>query len=285
MFTLRENVIVPGYGRQCNEDAIGWGKDYCFCMDGASCLSGAKVLDPQSDAAWMTRKIKKALCAALDGGDSRPTGEILAEILAPLRETYLSACGENIPTDSPSAGIALFRKRAGKLEFFGLGDCLGMAKIHGEIFSSRDENLPKLDGSVLQEIIRLRSQGYSKEQAMDAVREKLLYNRSLRNTPAGYWVLDLLTYREGIENAREFTWELDAPVAVFACSDGFSQLTDTLHQYPDYPALFGAVRQQGIAPLFEKMCRIQDQDPDLLRYPRFKHRDDTCALWGAFSLD
>lgn len=33
------------------------------------------------------------------------------------------------------------------------------------------------------------------------------------------------------------------------------------------------------------LCALQDADADCTGYPRFKRRDDTCALWGIFTAD
>ena len=82
-------------------------------MDGASCLSGRNVVDPVSDAAWMALKVRDGLCALLDAGDSRPTGELLKQVMAPIRAEYIRACnskGVEAPEDSPSAGFAMFRQ-------------------------------------------------------------------------------------------------------------------------------------------------------------------------------
>ena len=34
--------------------------------------------------------------------------------------------------------------------------------------------------------------------------------------------------------------------------------------------------------MFRRLCAAQDADPECNQYPRFKLRDDTCALWGIF---
>ena len=107
-------------------------------------------------------------------------------------------------------------------------------------------------------------------------------NRSLRNKPGGYWILDLLS-EEGIRNAREEVWPLTTPVRVGAFSDGFSELADLFGQYRDYTALFEAMQQQDLEEMFRQLCTLQSADPGCTQYPRFKHRDDTSALWGIFT--
>ena len=289
MFELKQSICYPGYGARSNEDTIGYGKNYCFAMDGASCLSGKNVVDPISDAAWMVGKVRNGLCALLDAEDPRPTGELLKQVVAQVRAEYLQALqtqGSDTPEDSPSAGFSLFRLRNGKLEFFGLGDCVGVAKLpDGTDFFSLNENLPALDQQVLDRMYALYKQtGITMQEAKNACTDLLIHNRNLRNKPDGYWILDLLT-DDGIENATQISWELTDPICVGAFSDGFAQLFEVFAQYTDYPALFAAMRKSDLEEMFRALCTLQDADVDCTAHPRFKRRDDTCALWGIFSPD
>lgn len=286
MFELKQSICYPGYGVQANEDTIGWGKHYCFVLDGASCLSGKNIVDSISDSAWMARKIRDGLCALLDQDDPRPTRQLLQQVVAQVREEYVQAlqsAGLDTPKDSPSACFALFRQRDGRLEFFGIGDCVGVAKLpNGSDFHALDSNLPKLDNQVLKQMKQIHLQtGVSVREARKACNDLLLQNRCLRNKPGGYWILDLLT-DDGIRNAREEVWELTEPVCVGAFSDGFSQLTELFGRYQNYTALFEAMQENDLEEMFQTLCALQDADPDYTAYPRFKHRDDTSALWGIF---
>lgn len=286
MFELKQGICYPGSEARICEDAIGYGKNYCFVLDGASCLSGKNIVDPISDSAWMTGKIRDGLCALLDQGDPRPTRQLLRQVVAQVREEYVQALrstGSDAPKDSPSAGFALFRQRDGKLEFFGIGDCVGVAKLpDSRDFYALDSNLPRLDNQVLEQMkqIHLRT-GASMREAKKACNDLLIQNRCLRNKPGGYWILDLLT-DDGICNAREEAWELTEPVYVGAFSDGFSQLTDVFGHYQNYKALFEAMQENDLEEMFQTLCALQNADPDCTAYPRFKHRDDTSALWGIF---
>ena len=284
---LKQSICYPGFGVKANEDAVGYGKDYCFVLDGASCLSGKNVIDPLSDAAWMTRNVRDKLCAILDSGDDRPTREILLQIVAEIRAEYVAALrsqGVDAPEDSPSAGFAMFRQRNGKLEFFGLGDCVGVATLpDGSHFYSLEENLPNLDGKVLAEMLRIhKATGVSMKEAGRQCRDMLLRHRNLRNKPGGYWILDLLT-DDGILNARQESWERSTPMVVGAFSDGFAQLAEVFGKYRGYTGLFAAMQENDLEDMFRDLCAMQDADDDLNDYPRFKLRDDTCALWGVFT--
>lgn len=287
MFAIKQHLCHPGNPKTPNEDIVGFGKDYCFVMDGASCLSGVEVMGRGSDAAWLVEHVAAGLCQRLDAGDDRPTRELLLEILLPLRAKYLAVLAEkgmDEPDDSPSAGFALFRKRNGLLEFFGLGDCVGVAALpNGEKFYSLDTQLPMLDNSVLEKMAQLHRQtGLPLVQTRPMCNDLLLRNRKMRNHPDGYWVLDL-NAPDGLKNARQFCWALTEPVAVGAFSDGFAQLSEVFGLFDGYLPLFDAMQASDLEQMYRSLCAAQDADPDCNRYPRFKLRDDTCALWGIFT--
>ena len=286
MFTLKQHICYPGNPNQPNEDILGFGKDYCFAIDGASCLSGVNVMDRGSDATWMVENVAAGLCQRLDSGDDRSTLELLTEILVPLKAQYLSVLAEKgveKPGDSPSAGFAMFRKRKGYLEFFGLGDCVGVATLpDGKEFYSLDTDLPNLDNLVLERMIQLHKQtGLPVLQTRPLCNDLLMANRKKRNHPDGYWVLDLDT-PETLHKAKTFRWELTAPVPVAVFSDGFAQLADVFAIFPGYFELFSAMQESDLGQLCLQLQQAQDLDADCDNYPRFKLRDDTCALWGIF---
>lgn len=287
MFTVKQHICYPGNPERPNEDAVGFGRDYCFALDGASCLSGVNIMDRGSDATWLVEQVAAGLCQRLDEGDDRPTEEILTEILLPLKAQYLSVLAEKgmeKPDDSPSAGFALFRKRKGRLEFFGLGDCVGVAALPGgKEFYSLDTNLPDLDNQVLERMMQLHQQtGLPVLQTRQMCNDLLLANRKKRNHPDGYWVLDLDT-PEALVNAKKFSWGLTAPVPVTVFSDGFAQLADVFGFFEGYFELFTAMQASDLAQLCLRLRQAQDSDADCDEYPRFKLRDDSCALWGIFT--
>lgn len=286
MFKVKQYICYPGNPAKPNEDAVGFGKDYCFAIDGASCLSGVEVMGRGSDATWMVERVAAGLCERLDRGDERPTEALLTEILLPLKAQYNAALakkGIEKPNDSPSAGFALFRMRKGKLEFFGLGDCVGVAALpNGKEFYSLDTNLPNLDNQVLEQMMQLHLQTKLPVlKTRELCNDLLIANRNKRNHPDGYWILDLNT-PEALVNARKFSWELTEPIAVTVFSDGFAQLSDVFHFYDGYFELLTTMEHKDLEQLCLQLRLAQDEDANCDDYPRFKLRDDTCALWGIF---
>jgi len=289
LFKLKQSICYPGYGVTENEDIVGYGKDYFFVMDGASCLSGKNFMGSGSDAAWMVSNIQRELCKLLDAGDNRSTEELLRQVIQPLKEEYLTALEaqhQQSPDDSPSAGLALFRQQKDRVEFFGLGDCVGVATLpDGEAFYSLDTDLPNLDHSVLEQMLHIhKTTGADMAEAKRQCNDLLIKNRKLRNHPDGYWILDLMS-DTGLDNARKFSWQLSQPIPAGGFSDGFAQQAELFGFYRCYTDLFQAMQETDLEEMFQRLCAAQDADPKCIQFPRFKHRDDTCAMWGTFIPD
>lgn len=282
MFLIKDHVCRAG--KDVCEDAIGWGSHYLFALDGASGLTGAHLMDAGTDAAWFACGIRDGLCRALDSGDRRSTAEILHQLTAELRRDYearAAELGTEVPPDSPSAGIALFRELDdGMVEFFGLGDCVGALRTRdGRTLWSCDAALPALDGGVIAHMAQLhRDHGCTVLEAREQCGDLLLRNRELRNTPEGYWILD--PSGDGIPHARVLRWRREEVESLSAFSDGFAQLALPFHLYPDWGQLHCRMTQAPLRSLLEELYAAQEADPDGNRFPRLKFRDDACALWA-----
>jgi len=281
MLYLKDHICIAE--RAYCEDAIGWGDHYLFAMDGASGLSGSKLMGTGSDAEWFADSVRNALCRELDQCDNRSVEEILLKITDDLRKEYekrAEELGVELPPDVPSAGIALFRENGDELEFFGLGDCVGVVELtDGTLVWQSDLRLPELDGIVTAKMAELhRETGISVLEARKQCNDLLLKHRQLYNTPDGYWILD--PTGKGIPHAMKGHWKINQVRSISAFSDGFAWLVEAFGLYENYGALHQKLTKTPLRELVDQLFTAQEQDPDANRYPRLKFRDDTCALWA-----
>lgn len=254
-------------------------------MDGASSLSGVNIME-QSDARWFVQRIAGALTAAFAKGPDVDVPGVLRQAIAQARELYnaeLEKLHKHEPGDSPSCGIALFWQVGEQLHFFGLGDCVGVLALpDGKRFYSLDTSLPNLDNGVLEEMIRIhRETGVSMREARKQCNHILLRNRQMRNHPEGYYVLDLSGV--GIEKARQATFRVEGDIRACCLSDGFAQLAELFGFYEGYSGLLDAMEEESLQAMYDKLYAAQEKDSDCNDYPRFKLRDDTCAVYGKFT--
>lgn len=240
----------------------------------------------QSDARWFVQRIAGELTAAFVKSPDVDVPGVLTQAVGQARALYeakLETLHAHEPGDSPSCGIALFWQVGEQLHFFGLGDCVGVLALpDGERFYSLDTNLPNLDNGVLEEIIRIyKETGVSMKEARRQCKHILLRNREMRNHPEGYYVLDLSGV--GIANARRATFPVKGDVRVCCISDGFAQLAELFGLYEGYAGLLDAMEHESLQSMYDKLYAAQEKDADCIDYPRFKLRDDTCAVYGKFT--
>ncbi len=282
MLSINDSICVAGAIGPC-EDAIGFGDNFIFALDGASCLTGINLVHEKSDAHWFAQKVRDGLCRELSKDEDVSVEEILRGIIAPLREEYLRGAedkGIPIPDDSPSAGIALFRVSEGFLEFYGLGDCVGVvATKDGKAQWLNDSSLSSLDKIVIDKMAQIHKEtGTPVTQARTLCTDLLIKHRSLKNKPEGYHILD--PFGDGIDHACKMRIPLEDVVSVSVFSDGFAQLSEVFGVYGDFAQLHNAMNSHSLAELCEKLFALQDNDPACNSYPRFKLRDDTCAVFA-----
>lgn len=282
MLVIKDSICVAGSKGPC-EDAIGFGENFIFALDGASCLTGINLVHPESDAHWFAQKVKEGLNLKLSEKDNRSTEVILKEILAPIKEEYLKSAEEkglSVPDDSPSAGIALFRIVDGFLEFYGLGDCVGVVKTKdGNTRWINSPALSRLDGIVIEKMARLHKEtGIDVKKAKALCTDLLIKHRSLKNKPEGYHILD--PFADGVDFACKLQIPLEDAESVSVFSDGFAQLSEVFGAYSDFSQLHLAMSENKLSTLCVQLFELQDKDPECNSYPRFKLRDDTCAVFA-----
>ena len=281
MFNVKDSICLSG-GSLC-EDAIGFGKNFIFALDGASCLTGINLVHSESDAHWFAQKVREGLCNELQSNTDKTTEDILREIIDPIKEEYLIGAKEkgfDIPDDSPSAGIALFRIRANTLEFFGLGDCVGVVKLkEGTTKWLNNPSLSNLDSIVINKMSQLHKEtGIDVIEARKLCTDLLIRHRALKNKPDGYYILD--PFGEGIDHACKLTVNLDDVESVSVFSDGFSQLSEVFRVFENFGELHQAMSTRSLEDLCKELFMLQDKDSVCNNHPRFKLRDDTCAVYA-----
>ena len=270
MIRLPEKISLPG-GVRANEDAVGSGENYIFVLDGATVLGDRTYMDDVSDAAWLVHQTAAALERDLPD-EMLSISEILRRAMQQLLTQWKG------PADAlPSAGIAVFRLRDDRLEYFGLGDCSAdVMRRDGTHCFWEEEALQKLDAAALAEAMQYRREtGCSAAAARQHIQPTLIRNRALRNQPGGYWCLD--PSGVGIAHARCASIPADACASLFLCSDGFAQLIGFC-EADDLSVLHEKAQETGLPLLTERLFALQDADAELLVLPRFKLRDDSSAV-------
>ncbi len=283
MFNIVDTLCIKG--NKALEDRIGCDSSWLFVIDGASGLTGKKVTDYDSDAAWLADNLKTGLETSLPDFD-RPISEILHDIALKLREEYDSYWKKHYTSDVdyPSAGVVVMRLKENIIEYLSLGDCtLVIEDKDGELHSICEKNLHILDQKAIDKMVSIqRETGCSMSEAREAINPLLIHNRNLRNKPEGYWIFDPTGI--GVDNARQGVWRANDVKGVTLMSDGFMQLLNTFEFYESFEDLQKNIRNYGLTELGKKLFEAQDDDSECMSFPRFKLRDDTSAVYATVDI-
>ena len=279
------HVHFTDRGNAANEDFAFSTERYGVVIDGATGLVEMTLVSPDfvTNAQWFSHAAGEALCAALDSGmaPEQALAGAVDKTRAELEAALGHPAGSLDPAAVPSATLALAVVGEKDVELWGLGDSPLVALMRdGELLISTDEVLESLDARVVGLMLE-RSAGreLTVAERRALVRDEVLANRRLRNTPGGYWCLDATG--EGLAHARRLTIPRADVVAVAGMTDG----------------IFRAFGQYGMAPLVEwmldatyfsaqRLCDrlrvLEAEDAQLRRYPRMKVGDDASLFWLGF---
>jgi serine/threonine protein phosphatase PrpC len=158
--------------------------------------------------------------------------------------------------------------RGDEVELASLGDCrIAYRDADGTIRCFGTSGVTALDERLVEEVIRLQAQGVAHDQIWPRVLPMMRRHRMLMNSPGGYWMLDLS--ERGLDHIEIERLPARAGDAFLLLSDGFYRLVDAYRRY-SYETL--------LAPLSAELRAVEGADPECLRHPRLKPRDDATAV-------
>jgi len=262
-----------------NEDIYGI-TDHCFwILDGALPLSHANYTDEISDVVWMVKWWHNYLSQNIEQLD-KSIVTILEEGMANLNVEFAPYADINqlSKLDRASATIAIVRINGEMLETYVLGDSeIVIQTKEGHIQTIIDETIQDLDDEVINMIFnnqeRLQTitfNGYTDEEL-----KVLKNNRMKMNSKDGYYILehDLEAIKHGIYKSYRLSEVLD----ILLMSDGFSAIYNKYKQLT-IEELIDASKNEGLEEVLLKIRKLEDNDPDFMKYRRLRLHDDATAI-------
>lgn len=275
-FRMLDSACEPGYA--VNDD-VGTALDHAaWVLDGTTGHHPVRLFPGPSDAAWFAATADDLLRRLADSPeDSRALLQRLVSDLAEAcRRSALAPLDEG-KVDEPAASLALVRIRGDQLESTMLGDCkLLLQRRDGTVEALDQSKVAPFEAKVVEALRAMQAAGESDPARMaPKLREMILANRRLKNRPGGYDVLAddpaCIAFAEiGHRPAADVTH-------ILLASDGLYRLVDT-YNLRSAKGLLEAALADGLAPLYATLRRIEDADPQCLKHPRLKARDDATAL-------
>ena len=277
-----DSISDAGSAPRPNEDAGGGNATCAFVIDGATGLGGKNIVGLNgSDAAWLAQFAQSAFEQMV-----RP-GRAMAEIVREFNERAANVVHEAAhalplePWNLPVAGFQMVRIEDDTVVTHGLGDCrlflLGSDGFTFETTALKEAAAAEREGARLA---LAHAGGFSAFQALaeePMVRDELRRHRAAYNSPAsGIWTLGVEP--EAGEHLASEALHCALPATGLLCTDGFAALVDQYQRY-DACELVSAASEGGLSSLLDELRRIERvEDPDGLKYPRFKMSDDATAV-------
>jgi serine/threonine protein phosphatase PrpC len=260
-----------------NEDRWGALDDgAAWVLDGATGIAERRALPGPSDALWLVERADAGLRERATS--DAPPAEILRPIVHRADQEFarVAVRPDVPPAERPCASLVLLRLRGDEVELASLGDCrIAYRDADGTIRCFGTSGVTALDERLVEEVIRLQAQGVAHDQIWPRVLPMMRRHRMLMNSPGGYWMLDLS--ERGLDHIEIERLPARAGDAFLLLSDGFYRLVDAYRCY-SYETLLDAAQRHGLAPLSAELRAVEGADPECLRHPRLKPRDDATAV-------
>ncbi len=261
-----------------NEDIAYAENNYGWVIDGATGLNKTNLTGSKGDVYWFVNEWNNYLKDnILD--KSKDIKEIVSKGMDFIGNKFNKISSTKYPdkVDLPAASIAIIRINNNKVEYFLLGDCTLMVEDNsGKLSIIKQTLLDKLDNIAKAEMNKLMlNEGISFIEARQRINPLLIKHRLLKNTPEGYWTLGF--DKSAVENSLYGYLDLEECKKALLMSDGFSAIFDN-YKYMEADNLISIVEKQGLHQVYKTIRLIENEDADVVKFPRFKKSDDSSAV-------
>lgn len=265
-------------GNQVNEDYVAVRSTYAVLLDGASGITGTRVLPHHSgsDAQWFSHFVGGRICEYLVASRG-----VIDSIRLAVDDSRVFI-GEYGVTDNedllPSSTLVVVSVTGGLVDIVSLGDSpVFIGLKDGSLVTMSDSRIAELDQVAVDAMVdRSRGRAMTGVQKRAAVNDILLANRQLKNKPDGYWILD--PSGVALDHLNVMRFSVEDVDYVCAMSDGLERAFD-LFALADPAAFLAKATRESFDELLVRLRAEERQDPDFDRYPRLKMHDDaTCFM-------
>ena len=271
---LIDAVSAPGHPTRPNDDAYCHAGAVAAVFDGATGL-GESLLPGGSDAAWLARRAAERLAAHAPrvGAHAALRATALDVERAYERERSRPPAERY---EIPVASMMMVEARVGVgLEAFWFGDCAALVLRPGEACEVTGDVFGKRLAEAATRLAAAHGINSARASVDAAFLPALRAARSTYNTEGGAWIFG--PTRHCAEKATRGSVRARSGALVLLASDGFLAL-GTDYGRNDATALVAEAHERGLADLLDELRAVERDDPEGVRYPRFKTSDDATAV-------
>lgn len=264
-------------GNQVNEDYVAVGSTYAVLLDGASGITGTRVLPHHSgsDARWFSHFVGGRICEYLDA--SRGIVDSIRLAVDDSRDFI----GKHGVTDNeelfPSSTLVAASVSGDSVDIVSLGDSPVFTCLKGgSLVTMSDARIAELDQAAVDAMVDCsRGCAMTGVQKRASVNDILLTNRQLKNKPEGYWILDPTGV--ALEHLNVMRFCIEDIDYVCAMSDGLERAFN-LFGLADPAAFLAGATRESFDELLVRLRAEENLDPDFDHYPRLKLHDDASCF-------
>ncbi len=254
--------------RESNEDLVLINTDFTLVMDGSTNLG---MYNNLPDAAWFVKSFSNAFSEHFCKENLKLSISLAIKSTSQqfLQKTSLNPYSQ---AAVPSASFSLVYEDNNDIVIALLGDCTAVLYPKAEKpYALYQKGVDRLDKIAMEKLISISK----KENISPALARKypdfeaiLKKNRSLMNTPEGYWILSFNT--EALEHMDVYRIPACDISHIALFTDGFELKKQELLQ---------GLPNKSLKELYNEIFKEEELDYDLLKHPRFKLHDDvSCVL-------
>lgn len=281
------HISIQGVG-EWNEDAVIWHPDARIfgVVDGATSLIPYRGPQGETGGRLASQLIKRHF-EQLPADETRNLETFAKEANLKLGEEMRAS---GIRTDRKSelwtAAMAAIRIHDHHIEYVQAGDCMVIALYRdGSIRTLTRDQVAHIG----EESLAIWRQGieegiHTKAELWERVKPRLLQNKEKMNTLEGYSVFN------GLPEAENF---LEYGKINRIGLAGLLLVTDGLFYPEPWPLqedetgnpeekLLRQVAAEGLESYAKWLLALEQDDPECIRYPRFKSSDDKTGIWITF---
>lgn len=268
-------ATVPGSSSKPNEDAITATSQVIAVIDGVTAPQGLET-GCIHGTPWYACNISSRIALAVTEHPAIELRIALARAIAEVADCHRATC--DLESDgTPSGTVAILRHSGQSLDYLVLSDATVLIETVSGIITVTDKGVEEVAGSLANAAKTAPVGTPERKVRLD---ELVAEQRKWRNVEGGYWLAGAVP--EAAEHALVGSVRLPEVRSAAAMTDGASSLVDLYAQltWDEAPSQLAKVGPNG---WIEHVRRVESEDADVTRWPRFKRGDD--ATLARMELD
>lgn len=264
-------ATVPGSPKKPNEDAITATSQVIAVIDGVTAPQGLET-GCVHGTPWYASNLSSRIVSVVI---EQPTIELrvaLAHAIAGVAESHRATCDLE-SEGTPSGTVAILRRAEQSLDYLVLSDATVVIEVLSGVIAVTDKGVEQVAGSLAN---AAKTAPVGTPERKERLDEFVSEQRKWRNVKGGYWLAGAVP--EAAEHAIVGSVPLSEVRSAAAMTDGASSLVDLYQQltWDEAPSRLAKVGPRG---WIEHVRRVEFEDANVTRWPRFKRGDDaTLAL-------